>query len=311
MKKIVGIGANVYDTLIILPEYPTEDSKLQAEKVLESGGGPVATGLTAAAKLGASCAYIGQLSDDRGGQFLLKDLNRWVVDTNTVRIKSGYQTFSSWIWLSCAAATRTCVFDKGNLPELQLDDAQRRAIAEAELLMVDGNDSKAAIEGAKLAREHGAKVLYDAGGLYSGIEELLPLADYLIPSEEFACRFTGEKTAEKAAESLWNRFHPELVAVTCGSQGGVLYTKDAGAAWYPAFPVDAVDTNGAGDVFHGAFAFAVVRGMTPMQCCIFSSAVSALKCTKTGARDGVPALNEIIQFLKERGYNEFKKILEK
>lgn len=310
MSKIVGIGANVYDTLMVVQEYPAEDSKLRAEEIRESGGGPAASGLVAAAKLGGDCAYIGQLSDDAGGRFLLADLQRHGVDTSAVSIQKGYQTFASWVLLSRSTASRTCVFHRGDLPEFTLDDKQKQAAAEAALLMVDGNDLQAAVAGAKLARGNGAKVLYDAGGLYEGIEVLLPYADYLIPSEEFACRITGEDTAERAAERLWAQYRPELVAVTCGEQGGVLYTGDMGVIHYPSFPVAAVDTNGAGDVFHGAFAFAAVRGMTALQCCVFSSAVSALKCTKMGARDGVPNLNDTILFLKEHGYHEFEEILE-
>ena len=72
---------------------------------------------------------------------------------------------------------------------------------------------------------------------------------------------------------------------------------------YPAFLVDAVDSNGSGDVFHGAFAFALTRNMEYKKACVFSSAVSALKCTKFGAREGVPTYEETINFLKERGVN--------
>ena len=74
--------------------------------------------------------------------------------------------------------------------------------------------------------------------------------------------------------------------------------------------VDAVDSNGSGDVFHGAFAFAVTKGFDYYNACIFSSAVSALKCTKIGARRAVPDYSETIKFLKERGFDEFEKNME-
>lgn len=308
MNKIVGIGANVYDTLITVPYYPTEDTKLRASGVTESGGGPCATGLVAASKLGADCAYIGVMSDDNGGMFLRKDFNKYGVNTDLCEIKSGYRSFVSYIWLSDKEASRTCVFDKGNLPPLALNDNQKQAISEAQILMVDGNEMAAAIEGAKVANENGTDVLYDAGGLYEGVENLLPLADILIPSEEFALGHTNTDNVTDAAKVLYEKYNPKVVVITQGKKGGILY--DGEVREYPAFVVDAVDSNGSGDVFHGAFAFAVTKGFDYYKACIFSSAVSALKCTKVGARVAVPAYNETVKFLKERGINEFEENME-
>lgn len=302
MIKIVGIGANVCDTLITVPSYPKEDTKLRANTISQSGGGPCATGLVAASKLGAKCAYIGTLTDDGAGKFLMEDLKKYGVSTELVGVNPGYTSFSSYIVLAEENATRTCVFHKGDIPKWSLTDAQKKAIVDAEILMIDGNDMDEAMEGVKIAKENGTKVLYDAGGLYEGVENLLPYADILIPSEEFALGFTGAKTVEDAAKILFDKFNPEIVVITQGKEGGIIFDGEK-AEKYPAFLVDAVDSNGSGDVFHGAFAFAITNKMSYNKACKFSSAVSALKCTKIGARCGVPTYEETIEFLKERGEN--------
>lgn len=300
---IVGIGANVYDTLITLSDFPQEDTKMRAESVKVSGGGPCATGLCAAARLGAKAAYIGVLSKDSCGSFLLDDMAKYGLDNSFVDAIGGYSPFTSCIWLNTKTASRTCVFDKGNIPPLSLSKKQKQAIANADILMVDGNELGAAIEGAKTARQNGTKVLYDAGGLYDGIERLLPLCDILIPSAEFATGHTKTSDIESAARAMFKMYSPQVVVVTDGKNGGILY--DGKTAWhYPAFTVNAVDSNGAGDVFHGAFAFCVQMGYNYKKCCVFSSAVSALKCTGIGARESVPEFNDVIKFLKERGINE-------
>lgn len=303
--KIVAIGANVVDTLICVPEFPNEDTKIKADEIIKCGGGPAATGLVAAAKLGANCMFIGNLADDDGGVFLKKDFQKYGVNTENCTMMRGYSSFLSYIILSAAGKSRTCLFNRGNLPGTALNEAQKNEIKSSGLLMVDGNDMSAAIEAAKIARENGVDVLYDAGGLYDGVENLLPYANILIPSFEFATGFTKTYNAEDAAKKLYNEFKPEIVVITDGKNGGYLYNGNE-FLHYPAFPVEAVDTNGAGDVFHGAFAFARVLGKNAIESCIFSSAVSALKCTKVGARDGVPSLDETIKFLKERGVNEFE-----
>lgn len=302
MSKIVGIGANVCDTLFTVPNYPNEDTKMRAEAMKLSGGGPCATGLVAASKLGGDCSYIGNLTDDNAGKFLMDDMKKYNVSAKLVNLINGCTSFSSCIWLSKDSAARTCVFYKGNIPALKLNDEQKKAIADAQILMIDGNEMDAAEEACKIANENGTKVLYDAGGLYDGVERLLPLTDILIPSEEFALGHTKAETAEDAAKILFEKYSPEIVVITQGKKGGIIYDGKE-VKEYPAFLVEAVDSNGSGDVFHGAFAFAVNIGYNYYDACVFSSAVSALKCTKIGAREGVPSFDEVKNFLKERGVN--------
>lgn len=301
MAKIVGIGACVMDTLYSVPTYPREDTKLRATLSKPAGGGPVATGIVAAAKLGESTAYIGNLSSDNGGVFLKGDFEKYGVDTELINIMDGYRSFTSVLWLAADNATRTCVFDKGDLPELILNEKQKAAIRNAELLMVDGNELEAAIEAARIARESRTKVLYDCGGLYEGVARLLALTDIMIPSEEFALGHTGCDNAADAAKRLYEMYSPEVVVVTQGKRGGIIFDGKEITA-YPIYPAKVVDSNGSGDVFHGAFAYAAVSGYDYLKCCHFSSAVSAIKCMGVGARESVPDFQTVKKYMKENGY---------
>ena len=301
MNKIVGIGACVFDTLYNIPSYPKEDTKMRATASKPAGGGPTATGLVAAQKLGEQTAYIGNLSDDNGGVFLKKDFEKYGVDTSLIEVKAGYRSFASVLWLSADTTARTCVFDKGDLPVLVLNDKQIEAIKNAEILMVDGNEMDAAVEAAKIARQSGTKVLYDCGGLYAGVERLLAHTDIMIPSEEFSLGHTGAATAEEAAKKLYDTYHPEVVVITQGKRGGIIYDGKEIVS-YPIYPAVVVDSNGSGDVFHGAFAAAICKGYGYLKCCHFSSAVSGLKCTGVGARESVPSFEKVKEYMKENGY---------
>ena len=301
MSEVVGIGAVVMDTLITLPSFPPEDTKFKATSTKLVGGGPTATGIVAVSKLGVSSEYIGVLSDDSTGAFLKGDFEKYGVKTDNIDFFKGYSAFTSCIWLNSEKGTRTCVFDKGNLPALKLDQKKIDAIKAAKVLMVDGNEMAAAVEAAKIARESGVKVLYDCGGLYEGVENLLALTDIMIPSEEFALGHTKTDDVFEAAKILYEKYSPEFVVITRGKHGGIIYDgkeiKD-----YPIYDVEVVDSNGCGDVFHGAFAAATVYGLTPLQSCYFSSGVSSLKCTGVGARESVPSYEETIEFLRSFGY---------
>ncbi len=301
MCKIVGIGANVFDTLYSLESFPKEDTKTKAVSSKIAGGGPVATGLVAAQKLGEKTAYIGVLADDNSGKFLKEDFTKYGVNTDYIEVKKGYRSFQSVLWLAADTTSRTCVFDKGDLPPLTLNQKQVEAIKNAEILMVDGNEMEAAVEAAKIARENGTKVLYDCGGLYDGVEKLLALTDVMIPSEEFALGHTGAKTAREAAKKLFETYNPQIVVITMGKKGGIIF-DGKNITEYPIYPAVVVDSNGSGDVFHGAFAAGICKGFDFLKCCHFSSAVSGLKCTGVGARESVPDFETTKKYLKENGY---------
>lgn len=298
MYDIVGIGASLYDTLMVVPKFPGEDTKMMASRTMGQGGGPCATALAAASRLGAKTAYIGVMGDDAAGDFMKKDLEKYGVDTGYVQVKKGYLSYMSFILLNEETGSRTCIWSKGDLPVTELREKDLEAIRSARVLHLDGNHLEAALMGAAWAKRFGVRVSMDAGGNYPGVEKLLPYVDYLIPSEEFACRFTGETDAQKAARRLYLEFSPEVLIITQGSRGGFLY--DGQVHRYPVFHVPVMDSNGAGDVFHGAFISSYINGMRAEEAARFASAVSALKCGSLGGRRSVPDRQTALRFMEKK-----------
>jgi sulfofructose kinase len=283
MKRVVGLGASVLDTLIECGTFPTEDTKMKAERITVTGGGPVGNALIVMSKLGVDAAVLGVFARDSAGDFLLSDYEKYGVDTKYAVRLDGRASFTSYIVLSKESGTRTCMFDRGTVgddPSL-LDMS---ALDGADLLHLDGNYMKCAIAAARRARELGVTVSLDAGGRYAGIEELLPLVDILIPSCEFALGITGTTDIPSAMRALKEKYSPKVLAVTDGARGGYYYDGDE-IKYYSATPVVAVDTNGAGDTFHGAFAAAYLDTGDVGYSCRLASAVSAYKCMHTGARE--------------------------
>lgn len=300
MYEVIGIGSVLFDTLMQADGFPKEDTKLRSNITKLQGGGPCATALVAMRKLGVPSSYMGTVGDDMYGQLIMEEFSKYQVGTEELKVKKGCISANAFILLNNLTATRTCLWNMGTLPAVEAEDINLETLKKAKILHLDGHQLEAAIYAAEKAHEFGLKVSLDAGGNYPGIERLLPLIDILIPSEEFALNATGSSSAEEAMQILHQRYHPELLVVTQGKSGGILYRED-GPVHYPAYSVQAVDTNGAGDVFHGAFLVGLIKGMEAYRCACFASAVAALKCTKLGAREGVPSYEEAIRFLKMQG----------
>ena len=282
MKKVVGLGACVLDTLISCDSYPAEDKKQKAESIFLSGGGPVGNALVVISKLGVQAEIIGAFGSDNAGRYLLDDFKKYGVVVENATVIDGASSFTSYIVLAKDKASRTCVFDRGTVTD-NPENVKLFAIDNADVLHLDGNYLECAITAAKYAKEKGVKVSLDAGGLYAGIERLLPYVDILISSAEFALGLTKETTIEAAMCTLNAKYNPEILVVTDGSNGGYYYAKGQ-VIHYDSVKVKAVDTNGAGDTFHGAFVAAYCNGKTIKDCCDYASKVAAYKCTQIGAR---------------------------
>ena len=158
----------------------------------------------------------------------------------------------------------------------------------------------AAVHAAKLCRAAGVPVCHDAGGVYPNIERLLPHVSWLIPSEEFALKITGEADAPSAARALMAAYHPELIVVTQGSRGGIILDAQ-GLRGYDCYRVEVADSNGCGDTFHGAFVAGMLKGMGVDSACRYASAAAAIKCMRLGARRAMPDDAECRAFLAARG----------
>ncbi len=292
MKKVVGLGACVLDTLINCDTYPKEDTKQKAESVFLAGGGPVGNALVVMSKLGVETQVIGGFGGDNAGAYLLEDFKKYGVGIENATVLKDKSSFTSYIVLAENTASRTCVFDRGSVPD-EPENLTLSALDNADVLHLDGNYLKCAIVAANYAKEKGVKVSLDAGGLYKDIEKLLPLVDILIPSAEFALGITGEKDIPTAMKKLQEKYNPEVLVVTDGSNGGYYWNGEK-AVHYDSVKVKAVDTNGAGDTFHGAFVSAYCDGKTVGECCAFAGKVAAYKCTFKGART-YPLSKEIIE----------------
>ena len=293
---IIGLGYCGLDYLCLVPRIPVDD-KVETLANLTQGGGPAATATFAAARLGAKTAFIGATGDDERGRSILTGLRDGGVNTDAIAIRSGTESPAAFCWTEKSTGHRSIVWTRGGVKPLSPEETDFTMIKSAKILHLDGHQTATALHAAQIARKNGVTVSIDAGTIVPDIEKLLALADIVIASEKFAERLTGDVNPEKSVRKLFCG-NCRFAAVTMGIHGSIgfdgrtIFEK-------PAFKVKVVDTTGAGDVFHGAFAYRYLNGGNWSECLCFAAAVAALKCTGFGGRTGIPTLAETERFLQE------------
>jgi sugar/nucleoside kinase (ribokinase family) len=296
---IVGLGCAAVDDLLYVPAYPPADAKVQIRRHERQGGGLTATALVSASKLGAKCAYAGVLGDDELSNFVKERLTRDGVDVSQVRHRPGARPIHSYIIVDEITQTRNIFYDLDKVYGAEPGWPDEAIIRSAGALYVDHFGVEGMCWAAKLARSAGVPVVADLErGEMPGFSDLLGLVDHVIVSRGFAEKLTGAAHPMMAALQLW-RPDRRCVVVTAGEAGCWFTTDGKGVRHQPAFEVQAVDTTGCGDVFHGAYAAALVRGMALPEIVRFASAAAAMKATRRGGQDGAPQLGEVENFLKK------------
>ena len=298
MGKIdyVGLGFCSTDYLALLPEIPI-DNKVQMLRHLVQGGGPAATATVAVARLGLCAAFIGIIGDDEPGKWILRDFEAEKVLTDGIRVRVGQTSPIAYCWVDAGSGKRSVAWTRGTLQELQAEEVDLDLVRGAKLLHLDGHNPKAALIAAKEARKCGIPVLLDAGTLRDGVRELLPYVTILIASELFARQYSGEDDLKKALCKL-GEIGAEVAGVTMGKEGSMVL-DNGNILHCPAFKIDAVDTTGAGDVYHAGFGVRYLETKNLMECMRFASAVSALKCQQLGGRTGIPSRKQVDEFLQQ------------
>ncbi len=296
--QVVGLGQACLDHLGRIESYPEEDGKVEFMDFDVQCGGPASTALVTLSRLGIKTSFLGSISDDSFGIEILKGLKEENVDPSLLKITPGYTSQVAFISINKGDGKRTIFWHRGSVPHLRSKDVDLGPFPNARIFHTDGLMIEAAIEAAGQARERGLTVVLDAGTMREGSQALVSLVDVLIASERFSLSLVGAtEPPEKALEAL-RKWGPKEVVITLGSNGSVGLC-DEEIIYQKAFPIQAVDTTGAGDVYHGAYIYGLLQGWDMSGCMRFASATSALKCMEIGARKGIPSIEEINTFIEK------------
>jgi sulfofructose kinase len=293
---VVGVGINATDTIIRLPHFPALDSKVELLSADVRPGGQVASAIVACHRWGLSARYVGKIGDDTAGRLQMDEMAREGVEAHWI-VAPGCMSQSSFILVDEPSGERTVLWKRDFKIALQPADLKREWISAARVLLVDGHDTEAAALAARWAREENISVVGDFDNRYPRVEALLEYVDFIVTSKEFPERLTGERNLLKSLPTIFQKFKCRLTAATLGRLGAIAWDGER-FLLRPGFRVHAADTTGAGDIFHGAFLYGLVREWQLEEILEFGCAAAALNCTAPGARGGIATLDEIAALRK-------------
>ena len=295
---IVGIGVCTVDHLVRVPHMPRDNETMPAVNYLRQSGGLASSALAAAARLGARTKIIGRIGDDEAGQHIRRELDDEGVDTAHLLVEAGSDSHIAVILVNAQTGDRSIITRPPTGSPISPHDLKRADIAQAKVLFVD-DVSPATRQAAAWAREAGMWVVMDPGCPYEIAREILPYVDAPIVSEHWAADWMPNQPAEAVVETLYGA-GAKIAIVTLGERGCVV-RSDEGLQTFPAYPVEVVDTTGAGDAYHGAFMYALLQDWDLGRRVRFAAAVGSLNCRALGGRAALPTRAEVDEFLAQNG----------
>jgi sugar/nucleoside kinase (ribokinase family) len=293
---ILGFGCVAVDDLLYVESYPPADAKAPVLRRERQCGGLVGTALVTAARLGAKCLYVATLGQDDLSAFVLERLRREKIDVSRVARKAQAGPVHSVIVVGQDNGSRNIFPDARGVTAARVPRLKAALVRASRLLFIDHFWIEQKLPAVRIARKAGIPVVADFEDIRDPqFPELLHLVDHLVLSAEIARQITGAEPA-RAVEKLWSK-QRQVVAVTGGADG-CWFRAGAAAGHVPAFRVKAVDTTGCGDVFHGAYAAGLTRGMGVEERLRFAAAAAAIKATRPGGQQGIPTRPQLERFLK-------------
>jgi len=297
MTTVTAVGLAVLDFVFGVDSGPERGRKVFASSLTEAGGGPAATAAVTVAALGGIARFVGRIGDDTVGERIVDDFTRWHVDTAHLRRIPGVPSPLSSVVVE-PDGERTIVNYTDPRLHAPTDIVTVDDLRGADVVLADLRWPTGGLSALAAAAELGLPSVLDFDETpEQGLVEALQTPTHIVFSAPAlaALSNTGDPTA--GLESI-NRRTDAWVAVTLGSRG-VLWIDDGVVVHTPAYDVNTVDTLGAGDVFHGAFALGLGEGRPIREIVQRAAAAAALKCERFGGRAGIPTLAEVETFMKE------------
>jgi sulfofructose kinase len=297
---VVGFGTNAVDYLIIVPEYPLFNSKIELTDYVQAAGGEIATTMVGLRRLGAKTAYIGRFGDDNEGDFGLRSLSDEGVDVSFTEQIKGARTQIAFIVIDERSGERTVIWKRDEKLAYTKKDAPTEIAKRGKILHFTPHDARACLEMAREAKQSGAMISIDIDNIFDGIEEVLPLVDIFISSAEFPERLVGINDKKTALREIKSRYGCAVVGMTLGETGSLLLCENEFIRTDGfEVPNGCKDTTGAGDSFRVGLLYGVLQGASVEESARMANAVAALKCRAVGARTSLPNASELDDLLKK------------
>lgn len=280
---VLGLGCAAVDDVIYVESFPAPDSKARVQRRLRRYGGLTGNALTAAARLGASCAYAGCLGTDDFSAAVDQNFRREGIDTSHAPRLPEAGVIHSTVVIGQDTGSRNVFYQVNSMVGAHALLPGDEVIRESRVLFIDQYGMEGNWRAMEKAAEFKVPVVADfEDETASPFEEVLRAVDHLILAQDFACRITGESKPANAARAL-ARGQGRTVIVTCGRNGCWSVAQEDGPRprRHRTFAVRAVNTNGCGDVFHGAYAFRLACGDPLEKRIRFASAAAAVKAQQT------------------------------
>ena len=294
--ELLAIGLASYDLSFFVDEYPRENSKLETHEMMEQGGGPAANAAYLLSLWGVNCAFAGLIGDDLHGRRIMDEFRQIGTNLSLTELRPNHSTAVSVILVNTKTGSRTIVNNKAAEGALRLNTFSIREIDPAALLF-DGHELAASLTA--IERFPHAVSILDAGSLRPGTEELAARVRYLVASERFALQvsglrdLSGDAAQQECLRKLRSLARRDAVIVVTLGPNGVIYEEHGMLQRIPASPVEAIDTTAAGDVFHGAFSYAILRGLSLHAALRLSTIAAGLSVQKRGGRQSIPSLRTV------------------
>ncbi len=248
---LVGMGLNAVDTLVVVPEYPSFNSKVEIEDHMRMGGGQVATALVACGRWGLRTKYIGAVGEDEAGRFQEELLRAEKIDLSDLAVVPGAFTQMAVIIVELRSGERTILWRRDEKLKREPEMLTRKSIEAGRVLLVDGHEIPLSVRAAEMARASGMPVVLDIDSVREGSRALIALVDFPVVSETFAPRLTGISELVQALREI-RRLSPKgFACATLGRRGAVVLCEEG------ELRVHAADVNrwiqrGQGMCFTGA-----------------------------------------------------------
>jgi len=295
---VVGLGQCALDQVAVVDGPPEFTGKKQIVELTRVPGGQIATAVLACTRLGLRAALVSAVGRDEAAGIMLEPLRKAEVDLEGVRFVPGAYSQLSMIVVDRKSGERTVLWHRDPRLSARVPEVRREEIEQGRVLHVDAQDLELSTWAAGVAREAGIPVVLDADTPSPGIDGLLRQVDFPIVSREFAEKYFGTRNPAdflRGLAALGARFP----VVTMGDRGAVAGGRE-GVIESPAFDVVARDTTGAGDVFHAAFIWGLLEGMSGDRILRVANAAAAMNCRALGAQGDLPTREDLEGFLRDQ-----------